>query len=161
MKYSRLFILMFVVIALLFLSIKSDNVSKTESRNLQTTENQTKILLYFTSKEGNELVQEYRNVNFKDIRENMYETILKELIKGPSNNELNAIIPKDTKINSIVQEENKLIVDFSNEFNLNSGDENIELSKIYSIVDTLTEIKEINEVEIRVEGNLIACENRI
>lgn len=41
------------------------------------------------------------------------------------------------------------------------GDELQNLHKIYSVVNSLTEITEINEVEIKVDGELITSKVRL
>ena len=123
--------------------------------------NETKIVLYFSNLETGELVKEYRNVKLEDVKNNMEETIVKELLKGPENVELVSAIPSDTKINNIMLEDNKIIIDFSNEFKEEVDDELKNLHKIYSVVNSLTEITEINEVEIRVEDKIITNKVRL
>ena len=88
----------------------------------------------------------------EDIKNNMEETIIKELLKGPENIELISAIPSSTKLNSITLDGNKIVIDFSKEFKEEVEDELKNLHKIYSVVNSLTEITEINEVEIKVEG---------
>lgn len=41
------------------------------------------------------------------------------------------------------------------------GDQFANLHKIYSVVNSLTEITEINEVEIKVEGEIVTKELRL
>lgn len=123
--------------------------------------NETKIVLYFSNLETGELVKEYRNVKLEDVKNNMEETIVKELLKGPENVELISAIPSGTKINNIILEDNKIIIDFSNEFKEEVEDELKNLHKIYSVVNSLTEITEINEVEIRVEGKIYTNKIRL
>ena len=166
MKDSRLFTLLIVVIILLisWLMISKEEkdiegINEKEKINEgQYSDEETQILLYFLDSEKIKLVEEYRYVNLEEIKSNMLKTIIEELIKGPNSKDLVASIPKETKVNSILKEENKVIVDFSKEFNNESVN---ELQKIYSVVNTLTEIKEIAEVEIRVDGEKMASEKRI
>lgn len=166
MKDSRLFTLLIVVIILLisWLMISKEEkdiegINEKEKINEgQYSDEETQILLYFLDSEKIKLVEEYRYVNLEEIKSNMLKTIIEELIKGPNSKDLVASIPKETKVNSILKEENKVIVDFSKEFNNESVN---ELQKIYSVVNTLTEIKEIEEVEIRVDGEKMASEKRI
>lgn len=110
---------------------------------------------------GKELVPEYRYVSLDKIKDNMYQTIIEELIKGPSTSEYKATIPKDTKINSIKKAGNKVIVDFSKEYSQSVENSEKDLGKIYSIVNTLTEVKEIEEIEIRVDGKEITTKTRL
>ena len=122
---------------------------------------QTQILLYFLDSDEKELMPEYRYVSLERIKDNMYQTIIEELIKGPSTSEYKATIPKDTKINSINKDGNKVIVDLSKEYSQGVENSEEDLGKIYSIVNTLTEIKEIEEVEIKVDGKEITSKTRL
>ena len=122
---------------------------------------QTQILLYFLDSDEKELMPEYRYVSLERIKDNMYQTIIEELIKGPSTSEYKATVPKDTKINSINKDGNKVIVDLSKEYSQGVENSEEDLGKIYSIVNTLTEIKEIEEVEIKVDGKEITSKTRL
>lgn len=140
-----------VMIVVLAMSNKEEKVMENDGQNEMGEE--TKILLYFTDQAKEKLVQEYRNVSLNDVKENVYETIVKELIKGPVSSDYVATLPADTKINAIQKEGNKVIVDLSEEVS--------ELYQIYSIVNSLTEVKEVDEVEIRVNGNTVTTEKRV
>lgn len=166
MGNSKLFITLLIVIVILFVWLGFLKSSKVETKNneLQAEElsqDETKVLLYFLDNTYEKFVSEYRNVSIKDIKENMINTILEELIKGPVSNEFKSIIPKETKIKSVSQEGGKITVDFSKEFLSENDSEEDKIKKIYSVVNTLTEVKEIEEVEIKVEGTKIALERRV
>ncbi len=118
-------------------------------------------MLYFLDSDEKELMPEYRYVSLERIKDNMYQTIIEELIKGPSTSEYKATVPKDTKINSINKDGNKVIVDLSKEYSQGVENSEEDLGKIYSIVNTLTEIKEIEEVEIKVDGKEITSKTRL
>lgn len=163
MKNTKLFIILLIVIILLILGIKTkdEEGEKISSETEVFSGDETQILLYFSDNDKTKLMPEYRYVSMESIKDNMVKTIVEELIKGPTAADLLGTIPDTTKINSIEIDKNKVVVDFSNDYNLNSGDEDLKLHKIYSIVNSLTEIKEIEEVEIRVEGEFITTEKRI
>lgn len=162
MKTQKLVVILALVIVVLFVVL---GVSNRDDANVEEealfSGDETKILLYFADKEQEKLVSEYRNVNLYEIKENVFETIIKELIKGPSTEEFASTIPKDTQINEIKQEGNKVVVDFSKDYKGDQADQNLELLKTYSIVNSLTELKEIDEVEIKVNGVTVAKEKRI
>ena len=74
------------------------------------------------------------------------------LIAGPENNLYESAIPNDTKVISTQLNNECLTVDLSKEF-LNISNENNELyNASYQIVDTVTELKEVNRVKLLVEG---------
>lgn len=115
---------------------------------------QTIVSLYFTSKEKEELLPEARMMDIKELINNPYEKLVNMLIEGPKNEKLKKSIPDNTKLLNVKKEEDTLILDFSNEF-LNY-DKNSDMSKtnlIYSIVNTMTELTEINHVKFLIDGN--------
>ena len=84
----------------------------------------------------------------------MEETIVNELIKGPQNSsELLATIPQNTQLLSLSRNNETVLINFSKEFVENHpGGSSSETLTIFSIVNTLTEIKEVEKVEFLVEG---------
>ena len=88
----------------------------------------------------------------KDLLKNPYEKLIEMLIAGPENNLYESAIPNDTKVISTQLNNECLTVDLSKEF-LNISNENNEIyNAIYQIVDTVTELKEVNRVKLLVEG---------
>lgn len=161
MNKSKIVIILLVAIIGIVSAIYFRNNGDKQEIVQNLEENETKIVLYFSNLETGELVKEYRNVRLEDVKNNMEETIIKELLKGPKNVELVSAIPNGTKVNNIILEENKIIIDFSNEFKEEVEDELKNLHKIYSVVNSLTEITEINEVEIKVDGEIITNKVRL
>lgn len=114
---------------------------------------QTIVTLYFMDSESSEISPEARRIDSKILLNNPYEEILNLLIDGPKNDKLLKLIPEDTKIIRTTREGDKLIIDFSKEFieEQNLGKKQEELI-VKSIVYTLTELTEINKVQIMIEG---------
>lgn len=112
---------------------------------------QTMVSLYFKS--GKEVVPEARLMDVKQLMENPYKEILKMLIEGPKNEKLEKTIPEGTKINKVEKQGENLIIDFSEQFiNHPIGGEEEENLTIKSIVNTLTELTEINGIKIKING---------
>lgn len=112
---------------------------------------QTIVSLYFKS--GDDIVPEARLIDVKQLLNNPYEQILKMLIEGPKNTNLQNAIPEGTKINKIQKEEDILIIDFSKEFIENHTEgEKEEKQTINSILNTVTELTEINGIKILING---------
>lgn len=112
---------------------------------------QTIVSLYF--KKDNNLMPEARLMDVKELIESPYEQILTMLIEGPKNESLQKTIPEGTKINKIEKQGETLIIDFSQEFISNHvGGEQEEKLTLQSIVKTVTELTEINEVKIKING---------
>lgn len=119
---------------------------------------QTIVSLYFPSKETNELMPEARLVDIKEIINNPCERLVNLLIDGPKNDKCKKIIPDNTKIIKSYMEGDCAVIDFSNEFlNYNKNDAIEKNNLIKSIVKTLTELTEVNQVKILVNGS--ECED--
>jgi hypothetical protein len=114
-----------------------------------------KVNLYFGKYEDNQayLVAEEREIP-NDA--NFYKNVVQEIIKGPVSEQLYPTIPSDTKVNSVKLENGLVVVDFSKEIITNTEEiphsSTTEILAIFSIVDTLTEFKEIEKVRITIEG---------
>ena len=108
---------------------------------------QTSIILYFEDKISSELIPEEKKVDAKDLIDNPYMYIVNLLILGPDNENLQNPLPEGTKVNKAELNGDCVIVDLSQEF-LNSSGTNA----IYAIVDSLTELKEVNSVKFLIDG---------
>ena len=119
---------------------------------------QTIVSLYFQNKETKELEPEARLVDIKEIINNPTDKLVNLLLEGPKNDKCKKIIPENTKILKTYMEGDCAVIDFSSEFlNYNKEDENEKNNLINSIVNTLTELTEINSVKILINGN--QCED--
>ena len=119
---------------------------------------QTIVSLYFPSKESNELTPEARLVDIKEIINNPCDKLVNLLIEGPKNDKCKKIIPDNTKILKTYMEGDCAVIDFSSEFlSYNKEDEDEKNNLINSIVNTLTELTEVNSVKILVNGS--ECED--
>jgi germination protein M len=115
----------------------------------------TNVNLYFAKYEDNlaYLVPEVRQI----IRDgDFYKRIVQEIIKGPADKQAYPTIPSTAKVNSVTLTNSLAIVDFSKEIITDTQEiphsSTTEVLAIYSIVDTLTEFKEIQKIRITVEG---------
>ncbi len=115
---------------------------------------QTIVSLYFPNKETNEINPEARLIDIKEIINNPSEKLINLLIEGPKNDKNKKVIPEGTKINKNYLEEDCVVLDFSPEFlNYSKEDEKEKQNIINCIVNTLTELTEINKVKIVIDGN--------
>jgi germination protein M len=115
----------------------------------------TNTKLYFAKYEDNltYLVAEVRPV-INDI--DFYKRVVQEIAKGPEDEQTYPTIPSTVKVNSVIVKNGIAVVDFSKEIITDSQEiphsSTTEVLAIYSIVDTLTEFKEIKKVGITIEG---------
>lgn len=118
------------------------------------------VYLYFANEDNTKLVKEIRYVPLTEAKKsvnNLASIIVDELIKGPSaDSGLKRTIPVGTKQKAKVKidtETRIATVDLSKEFVENHpGGKAEERMTIYSIVNSLTELKEIEKVQFLIEG---------
>lgn len=114
---------------------------------------QTIVSLYFNHKDTGTLVPEARSIDVKILANDPYMTLMNLLISGPKNDTLKSTIPEGTKINQAKLQSNMLILDLSKEFIDNHvGGTQEESTTIYSIVNTMTQLNEIESVKIIIDG---------
>lgn len=164
MNGKRLFIVLIVILIILIIVLavlkwrsKEEVAIQTEITPLEEItdeqERQTMISLYFINPESNTLVPEARRVDAKTLLENPYKVMVELLIEGPKNDKLVASIPGGTKVNNAELKNSVVVLDLSKEFIDNqTGDAEIVSLSIYSIVNTLTELNEVNCVKILIDG---------
>ncbi len=112
----------------------------------------TNLTLYFASADGMSLVPESRNVYYSRNL-SVEKLVMEQLLKGPDSDKLLAALPESTKLNSISVTENGVCIvnfDATIETTVSGVTENVTL---YSIVNSLTEIDSIKQVQILVNGS--------
>lgn len=115
---------------------------------------QTIVSLYFLDKQSNELVPEARLIDIKEMMSNPYEKLVNLLIEGPKNEKNSKVMPENTKLLKNYLEGDCIVLDFSSDIlNYDKENEKGKENLINSIVNTLTELSEINSVKILVDGN--------
>ena len=115
-------------------------------------ERQTMISLYFVNSETKSLMPEVRRIDAKILLENPYRELVELLVAGPKNEKLKTVIPEGTKVNKAVLKNNILELDLSKEFvEDQNGDIEAASLSVYSIVNTLTELNEVNSVKILID----------
>ena len=113
----------------------------------------TIVTLYFVSKETNELVPEARLIDIKEIINDASDKLVNLLIEGPKNEKCKNVFPQDTKLLKTYMEGDTIYLDLSKELlNYDKSDEKNKENLINSIVNTLTELTEINGVKILIDG---------
>lgn len=144
-----------ILAILIFLNFSTEIVENVENKTEIEPEQeiseeqmrQTSLTLYFEDKESLELVKEERKVDAKNLLDNPYMYIVNLLINGTEEENLQNPIPVGTKVNKVELKGDCAYVDLSGEFLNSSG-----MNPIYSIVNSLTELKEVNSVKILIDG---------
>ncbi len=111
------------------------------------------LKLYFSNAEGTDLEVEERviEVNTNQSRE---KSILEQLIAGPLENCCSRTIPAETKIRDVTTtNDGTCYVNLSQEFvTKRIGGEKGELLAVYSIVNSLCELEQVEKVQFLIEG---------
>lgn len=159
--YISILIIVFILIFIgyfIYKNIRKENKNKNyeyipQEEITEEQLRQTIITLYFLDSTNYELVPEARSIDSKELVNNPYEVLINLLIEGPKNKNLLKIIPEETKLINAELKEDILYLDFSSELieGQNLGREQEELI-IKSIVNTVTELTEIDKVIILIEG---------
>lgn len=111
-----------------------------------------KATLYFPDGNAEFLVPV--EVEISKGTESIEKAILEVLIKGSGKEDLGLALPAETKVLSVVKKNDTVYVDFSREIETEHwGGSAGETFTIYSIVNTLTELKDINKVQLLIEGS--------
>ena len=114
---------------------------------------QTIVSLYFPGKDSHELMPEARLVDVKELMNIPYEKIFNMLLEGPKNEKLECIIPENTKVLKTYLDKDCLVFDLSKDFlDFKKKKERAKENMINSIVNTLTELTEVNGVKFLIEG---------
>ena len=162
-KIILLFVILLIIIFIVgFFSIKYVKNKKTqeiqeeyipEEEISEEQFRETIVSLYFPDKETNMLKPEARLVNVKQLIQSPYNMLIELLIEGPKNDKLKKIIPENTKLLNSSLEGECLILDFSNDLlNYNKQDSKEKENLINSIVNTVTELTEVNKVKFLING---------
>ena len=110
------------------------------------------VTLYFADSNAMYLVPEKRQIVSKDSSQLAF-AIMNELLKGPASDSLYGVIPPDVKVLSVKTERGVCFVNLSSDFiSKATGGSAGELLSVYSIVNTLCELKDVDKVQILVEG---------
>ena len=114
---------------------------------------QTIVSLYFYNNDTKSLASEGRLIDVKELLENPYKRLMELLTEGPQNTNLSKTIPDGTKVNKAEIKGDILYLDLSKEFIENhAGGEEAESATIYSIVNSMTNLTEVNAVKILIDG---------
>lgn len=115
----------------------------------------TSVTLYFADAENRFLIAEQRSTDPLEETQ-IPEYIVQQLIHGTAQRGYLATIPGGTKLLSARVADGVCTVDFSLEFLTNSPATHAEeRMTLYSIVNSLTELENVDAVEIRVDGDSV------
>lgn len=106
--------------------------------------------LYYADETGSRLVEANRRLTF-NTNISKEKLIVEQIILGPQNASLYPTVNPDTKIVSVTVKDGTCYVNLSQEFLTQTNQVNPEVA-IYSIVNSLVELSNVNNVQISVNG---------
>ena len=109
------------------------------------------LSLYFANEDGNALVKTDRTIMY-NTNVAMERIILEQLIAGPKSKKGYATINPDTKILSVVVKDNVCYVNLNNTFLTQVYSVSPEVV-IFSIVNSLCEMSNVDKVQISIDGD--------
>ncbi|MBP3700349.1 MAG: GerMN domain-containing protein [Lachnospiraceae bacterium] len=112
---------------------------------------QAELTLYFANAEGKALVAETRQVVYSSTL-SMERVVLNQLIEGPQSADLTATLPKNLKIQGVSLRDSVCYVDFDATF-LEEPVNVTDMVEIYSIVNSLTQLDNVLQVQITINGS--------
>lgn len=116
----------------------------------------TLVTLYFVNAHE-DLQKEERIVDSKELLRNPYVSLVGMLLEGPTNPELESVIPKGTKILDATLNKKCVTVNLSKEFiECKEMDMVLRGKMIDMIVNTLTELNEVQSVKFLIEGEEVS-----
>ena len=121
----------------------------------QVSSDKVSVVLYFSDSNAMYLVPETRRISVKE-GEKMSKVIVQQLLKGPQDKSLLQTLPADISVLSTETKDGICFVNLSADFVTKaSGGTTGETLAVYSIVNSLCELKDVNKVQILSEGKKI------
>jgi germination protein M len=108
------------------------------------------IHLYFATADGKQLVETYRTVVFNGNIP-MERVVVEQIIAGPNGDFNYPTVNKDTRLVNVLTRDNICTVTLDSTFLTNPNPVDPEVA-VYSIVNSLTELPAISQVQIIIEG---------
>lgn len=155
-RIITIFLIMLIILAIIgiMLAIKNNGEElqyEPQEEISEEQERKTIISLYFINKNTKEVAPEARMIDVKELINEPYKKLINLLIEGPKNENYEKAIPEGTKILETKLDNDTLILNFSREF-LNREGKEEEKKTIETLVNTLTELTEVNSIKILIDG---------
>lgn len=161
-KSTRIILVSILLIAILitiyyFIKNSKEKIEIEEyTPEVEITEEQernTIITLYYLDKETAELLPEARLIDAKELLENPYSKLVSLLLEKPRNEKLIKIIDEDYELENTIIESS--IVKINLKTNGQIDIENNKEKFIQAMKNTLTQLNEVNDIIIFINGEKI------
>lgn len=112
----------------------------------------TVLTLYFANEEGTGLEKEECEVHYSS-NISLDKLVMTKLIEGPEHSDLQATLPSGTKIVMISVADGICYVNLDETFRNDQNNEILEQVVLYSIVNSLTELPDVDKVQLSINGD--------
>lgn len=132
----------------------SDMFVNNAGTQVEAAESRVTLRLYFANEEGDRLVAVNREIVHNADVSNvpMEKLVVEQLVSGPANDETYPTISPDTKLVNITVKDGVCYLTFDSALLTAVNNVTTDVT-IYSIVNSLVELSNINKVQISVDGN--------
>lgn len=130
----------------------SDYISEITS-NLDHLED-ANLCLCFASEDGSGLIRTSTTLKYYDAVP-MAAVVLEALLRGPTVGGCCPVLSVNTQVKNVYVKEGVCQVDFNQGFLEKIGDQNFKLN-VYGVVNSLTELEDVEKVQITVDGQPVA-----
>ena len=142
-----------IILSIFIISNVSFETEYTPESEIEEVElRKTIVTLYFKDKTSGELAKETRLIDSKDLLKNPYNELLDLLISGPENSNYEKIIPDGVSVIDNKFENGCVTINFSKELSELNLDEASKTNITNSILNTLTQLTEVNSIKILIDG---------
>lgn len=131
-------------------SMSADSFVENPGKQINSSIEAT-VTLYFSNKDGTELIKETRNVHYS-TNISLEKLVMEQLIEGPKKSGSIATVPSGTKLIAVSVVDGVCYVNLGESFRAQNPEVNEEIV-LYSIVNSLTELQGVNKVQISVNGS--------
>lgn len=114
---------------------------------------ETIITLYFVERESKIIKSEGRLIDSSELLNNPYKLIVQYLLDGPESENLEKCFPEKTRIIDVSIEKNCVVLNFSEEI-LNYEDDTQKYNIINCILNSLTQLNEVNSIRFLINGEV-------
>lgn len=131
-------------------SMVAEQFIDNDGKEINTYE-KAELTLYFANEDGNKLVKVEREVSYNS-NISLQKLVIEQLIEGPNLENVYPIISSSTKVISVTVTDGTCYVNLDSELLTQVGNVTAEVT-VYSIVNSLTILPDVDRVQISVDGS--------
>ena len=132
-------------------SMNADSFVENPGEQINTSQEVT-LTLYFSDDSGTRLVKKTRVVHYS-TNISLEKLVMEQLIYGPNGSDVKATVPSVSRLINISVADGICYVSLDDNFKNNLNNQITEQVILYSIVDSLASLPEVDKVQISINGD--------